>query len=740
MSRTPYQEGRRLGTFVARLIRRARALIDVLHAKVDAAELGQALFRLSFATIVLVLLSVHEIGTDTTDPDRHVLFATIAYFVGSIVILGRILWAGGVSVVRRYTGIAMDNAGITYFMAMMGDYGAWMFGLYLFIIFGNGFRYGRRYLHTCQVISLLGFGSVLLLDKSSHWGSHGSIGPACFVAMVVLPFYVSFLSQKITDARRRADDANAAKGRFLAMISHEMRTPLNGVIAMADVLRETDLNESQREIVSTLGTSAQLLLAQIEDVLDMAKIEAGRVQIERAAFDMGALLRGTVKVMLPQARYKGLAVNTEISPQANRWFTGDSHHLRQVLLNLLANAIKFTERGEVTLVVNVLTSTSTEARVRFEVKDTGIGISEEKLATIFEPFTQADDSITRVYGGTGLGTSIARQLIKLMGGEIDVVSKVGVGSTFWLEVPLPYAEPSGVDLTSELADTARLSATASALAAQQSTKVTKLRGARVLVAEDNATNQRVTQLILESEGHIATIVDNGEAALDALERGNFDLALFDLSMPGLSGLEALKLYQYTTAKPVPVLILSANVTTEIISQCQQAGCAEFVPKPVRATLLLEAIERHLAERVETAVRPTPPARTEERPIFAVVDTPVIDNRVLEDLGKLSADPTFLERLVRGFKSDANRLSQVIADALAARQYEDAKDAAHALKGGAGSVGASQLVQFAIRLEKASHEMLRTKSAVWIEELSQANAAALAALDQHLEERRRRSTN
>jgi two-component system sensor histidine kinase RpfC len=387
----------------------------------------------------------------------------------------------------------------------------------------------------------------------------------------------------------------------------------------------------------------------------------------------------------------------------------------------------------------VLSANPDAARVRIEVQDTGIGIPPTKQAEIFEPFTQADNSITRIYGGTGLGTAIARQLVALMGGQIGVISTVGVGSTFWFEIPLAYSEPAGIDLTAELADTARLSATAAALAGQQQAKITKLRGARILVAEDNATNQRVTQLILESGGHRVTIVDNGEAALDALEQGNYDLALFDLSMPVVSGLEALKLYKFTTSKPIPVLILSANVTTEIIAECQSAGCAEFVPKPIRATILLDAIERHLAERAD-AIAPTAPPKIDERPNLTVVDTPLIEYAVLEDLGKLSPDPTFVERLVRGFRSDSDRLVKVIADALAARRYQDAKDAAHALKGGAGSVGATQLVQFAVRLEKATHEALRIKTTGLIEELCAASSATHAALEKHLEERRRKSSN
>src|SRR4030095_14756169 len=218
----------------------------------------------------------------------------------------------------------------------MGEGGAVIIGVYLFITFGNGFRYGRSYLHACQVMSLVGFGLVVLL--SDFWRQEMSLSIGIALSIVVLPFYVGVLAQRITEAKQRADEANQAKGRFVANVSHEMRTPLNGVIAMADVLRETKLDESQREIVETLGTSANLLLAQIEDVLDMAKIEAGRVHIESRPFDLSRLLSGTVKVVLPQARMRGLKLDTEISQNAARWFVGDSHHVGQVLLNLLANA------------------------------------------------------------------------------------------------------------------------------------------------------------------------------------------------------------------------------------------------------------------------------------------------------------------------------------------------------------------------------------------------------------------
>jgi two-component system sensor histidine kinase RpfC len=700
-------------------------------ARVQRPELEQAVLRVVLVGLVYVYVvwTVHRDGVFDRQ-DLEFVAAGAGFFSLSLLIFLRVIAVGGHSNLRRAIGMLADNGATTYCLVQMDEGGAFVLGVYLFVAFGNGFRFGRAWLHASQILSVAGFGVVLWL--SPFWSQHVTVGMGFMVALLVLPFYVGVLTQRITEAKRRADEANTAKGRFLANVSHEMRTPLNGVIAMADVLRETNLNEAQREIVETMTTSAHLLLAQIEDVLDMAKIEAGRVSIEARPFDFGKMVTGTVKVMLPQARYKGLAINTEIDATAARWFSGDQHHVRQVLLNLLSNAVKFTEKGEITLRVRATPAADHDVTVRVEVQDTGIGIPEHKQAAIFEPFTQADDSVTRVYGGTGLGTTIARHLVMLMQGRIGLSSTVGKGSLFWFEVPLAYAEPQGLDLTSELG-VAKTSAAVQAASAGPGAKVHKIRGARILVAEDNATNQRVAQLILESGGHHVTLVDNGEEALDALERGGFDLALFDLSMPLVSGLEALKLYRFTTPRPIPVMVLSANVTTEAILECERAGAAEFMPKPLRASLLLDAVERHLAADAE---RPLPqPERAEDRPALTVVETPPFDPEVLKDLVKLSSDPTFVERLLRGFRGDTERLVAEIGDALAARRYDVAKDAAHALKGGAASVGAMQLTQIATRIDKATHEMLRQKAVAWTEELTDCANKALLALDDYLEKRR-----
>ena len=293
-----------------------RSSSDLPRPHVSAAkrpEMEQAALRVVIVGLVLAYLTWYtgRAGAPTTT-EQEVLAVAVASFLFSVALVVRVYSGPQTSIPRRIVGVIFDNAVTSYCLIRMGEGGAVILGVYLFVTFGNGFRYGRVYLHLSQALGLAGFSLVLYL--SPFWSQHIAIGAGFLVAMTVLPFYVGVLAERIKEERKKANDANQAKGRFLANVSHEMRTPLNGVIAMADVLRETALTEEQGEVVETLGTSANLLLAQIEDVLDMAKIEAGRVQIESLPFDLGRLLSTTTKIIVPQARYKGLAVRTEISP------------------------------------------------------------------------------------------------------------------------------------------------------------------------------------------------------------------------------------------------------------------------------------------------------------------------------------------------------------------------------------------------------------------------------------------
>jgi two-component system sensor histidine kinase RpfC len=700
-------------------------------------ELEQALLRIAIPAMAAIWICGDWLNKGNLSPEAlHGLFTALGFLTFAIVLAAHIVIAANSKffVGRRLVGILADNAVNTYFMLVMGEGGAVVVGIYLFVTFGNGFRYGRMYLHASQVLSLIGF--TIVLFASDFWSHHIAVGVGFLVAMIVLPFYVGVLAERITEAKKRADEANQAKGRFMANVSHEMRTPLNGVIAMSDLLRETQLQETQREIVETLATSAQLALAQIEEVLDAAKIEAGRIQLECKPFDLEGLLSTTVKVVLPQARYKGLTIELSVQPDAAGWYSGDAHHLRQVMLNLLSNAVKFTDQGRIDVRALVQGVSHNVTKLRIEVQDTGIGIPASKLNQIFEPFAQADDSVTRLYGGTGLGTTIAKQLIGLMGGTLTVESQQGMGSKFWFEIPLPRTEKAGIDLAEEFAASRAAISNGGRGYGGSTALAERLRGARVLVAEDNPTNQRVTKMILESGGHFATIVTNGEEALEALEKDHFDIALFDLSMPKVSGIDALKLYRFTTDRPIPVIILSANVTVEAISECHSAGAVEFVAKPVRASVMLEAIDRNLdvgtAEvrhtvnnRAATSRRETTSipgssaegARAASSPRLSLVDTSAVDPNVLEELEQFSSDPTFVERLIEGFLSDCERLSSQIQDGLSKRRYDSVKDAAHALRGASGSVGANQLYQFATRVDKSSYENIRLQAGKLSQELT-----------------------
>ena len=667
------------------------------------AELEQSILRVAIpAVAAVVLLCIWAWNGTLSDGQVRGLAIAIAFFVFAATITLHIVLRGEKTNVRarRILGIVSDNAVNTYFMFVMDEGGAIVFGVYLFVTFGNGFRYGRFYLHLSQVFSVLGFCAVL--GFSPFWSQHPFVGAGILIALLVLPFYVGVLAQRITEAKQRADEANRAKDRFLANVSHEMRTPLNGVIAMADLLRETTLDMRQADMVDTLATSAQLALKQVEDVLNAAKIEAGRVQAIAKPFDLAKLVEDTVKVVLPQATYKGIQVNLELDSREGMRFVGDSRLIQQIVLNLLANAVKFTDKGSVTVRVKQAAGAlngESPVPVRLEVQDTGIGIAQEKLSTIFEAFAQADDSITRVYGGTGLGTTIARQLTRLMGGSIGVESTPGIGSLFWVEIPLAPCDTSVGEHSAEAIATDR---PAKALNA---TSPAPLRGARVLVAEDNPTNQRVTELILASRGHHCTIVSNGEEALDALEQDQFDVALLDLSMPILSGLDVLKAYRFLATQPIPVLILSANVTSELIEASIQAGAAEFVSKPIRASTLLDAIEMHLAgstsARLQISAAVDGNARKSQK--LRIVDTSILDESVLAEISKMTTDPTFLHRLLRGFQEDCERLVRELSESLSAGRIESARDAAHALKGGAGGVGAFALMHIAARIETFSND-------------------------------------
>lgn len=412
-----------------------QAIRNRLASRADT-EHEQALVRLAVGTVFFFYLLPRALTAPggLEEVNHQFLAVMVSFIIVSAGIFLSILINRNASPARRVVGAVLDAAAVTYFMSETGGYGIPLFLVYVWTTLGNGFRYGPSYLVCSLFLNSAGFAAVLLL--SPFWRMYMEAGVGMLVGMIALSLYVLKLVKRMFDALNHAEAANQAKRRFISVVSHEMRTPLNAIIGMSDLLRETHLSREQVDMIQTMSASSRLLLGLVEDVLDFSKIESGKLNIEHTEFDLHALINSTCRIIQPQAEGKGLDLQVSIMPEVPPALRGDPHHLRQVLINLAGNAIKFTERGGVTVHVSLIAESEQSIRVKFSVRDTGIGISQEAQERIFDSFVQADQSTTRRFGGTGLGTTIAKQLVELMGGRMGLESAVGLGSTFWFELEL----------------------------------------------------------------------------------------------------------------------------------------------------------------------------------------------------------------------------------------------------------------------------------------------------------------
>ncbi len=677
-----------------------------------------------------------------------------------------------------------------------------LYPIYLWVILGNGFRFGLRFLFAAVVVALVDFG--IVCRTTPFWLHEHYLWLGLMVGLITVPGYGATLIAKLSAARREAEAADQAKSMFLASVSHSVRTPLNAILGSLGLLEETPLDKEQRELAHQLRTGSDILMSLVSSILDFSQLEANQMPVRLSAVDIGGIALKLRHLLAPQARAKGIELFVHVAPDVPRLVQSDPRHLNEILVNLLSNALKFTEAGGVRVVMTAQSRIGSRARLRIEVSDTGIGIRETALGRIFESFTQADGTIIDRFGGTGLGLATVRHLVLLLGGTIDVRSVLGKGSTFSVELECRVASDASetrkqtivprivflrgqaggpvldthlrelctslivvtdpASLATQVSDVLHDASGSGTLlvldcpsrasrdallpllagldrsgdlprllvadgidpdeAGRLSRQVTSMVGSgcspdelraavqrcvapvaspdpaakvqvatgpsrlHVLVADDNLTNQKLVEKILQRAGHSTHLVRNGEDALIALAEHRFDLALLDLNMPVMGGLDAAKEYAFLSLgqKAVPLVALTADATPETAERCLEAGMAACITKPVVPADLIARIHGFVADARAAAPSPSVVYDIRSHPQFSANRAP-LDLQVVTEL-ELLGGRDFAADLLEGFIVEARALGMQLRQAAAAGDMLSFRNAAHALRSAAANVGAS----------------------------------------------------
>jgi two-component system sensor histidine kinase RpfC len=785
------------------IMKAVREKLAVYLKPVDPSEMQQARIRLFICACLTPYFLWYRFGNhghiSTGIFVLLVLFCAYSFFVVASLhfdFLGTRL--------RRDVNFLIDTVFICYTMKVGDRVVAPLVLTLYWQTIGYTMRYGARYMKYGIVLSGLGF--FLVINSTPYWIANWELGYGLLFGATVIPaFLLGNMVKKIRGAQQKAEDANATKSRFLSSMSHELRTPLSGVLGAVDLFTGTEVSDEQKGFLSIIHASGTHLLSLVNDVLDISKIEEGKVSISPEKMDLHDFVKNAVTIVSQQAIRKGLAFRVSMSPSIPYSVKGDAMRLRQILANLLSNAIKFTSTGEIVVRILLESEDATHIYVRFEVSDTGIGIAQEQQGVIFDRFVQADNTIVRKYGGTGLGTAISKELVSLMGGKIGLRSSPGTGSTFWFCVPLEkvpiniecevrantyrhlraivvsgndpstgkiyrYLSKMGITRIEHARDTAQARILIERISNPRAThhfvlvvkenlgddsmrfsdqlsaenlrknarmvlvgdhsledasrhgyrslvesldsfdefrraihfvkpgegyreevvkEAAKNHPLRILVAEDNEVNQIVIQKLLERAGHRVRMVSNGKMALGAMIAERFDVALLDLNMPVMSGLDtAINYLARGVENPTPMIALTADAMVETRKKCEAAGMQGYLTKPFEIRKVFETLHA-----ITPAVPDTSETRAEASP-DAVDESGMISDSVIQKLEKMGSSKIFIQNLVWVFVRDTEKHTRTMEDSLMEGDIESFARSAHALKGIAGSMGVLKIMDLA----------------------------------------------
>jgi two-component system sensor histidine kinase RpfC len=783
-----------------------RSCFAALRGRPDT-EHEMSFNRLAFALVISVYLY-----SEGAPPLAQILAGL--YWLVAIGLFAHILRWPAINKPRRIIALCLDMGFLCAELHVGDKITSALAPIYLWVILGNGFRFGVAWLHGGTAVAIVGFVAVWI--TTPFWSTQPHLSGGFLLGLIAIPAYAGTLIRK-----EQAEQASQAKSIFLASVSHGLRTPLTAIIGIGNLLKRSRLDREQREMARTVTEAGRELLGLIDGILDFSRIEAGRVSVRAEPIGLAALLAETRRMLAPQAQEKGVRLLFHVSPRTPPWLSADPRLLRDVVLNLAGNAVKFTEAGSVCIALDAAEAEG-KPWLTVEVSDTGIGIAPDAQARIFDSFVQADPTIMSRYGGSGLGLAICKRIVGQLGGWIVVESSPGLGSTFRISLPvahhggapptamagavllapdaaaramrLPLAglalrpatslaeavallqamtstaprvllavpqplglsaeairdamapldptgawrtilllesPPSGLPALSirraalsllpaaatapEIAAALGLAGALAAPAeAPEAEWAGEARSASVLVVDDSLVNRRVVQRILEIAGHCATLVTNGQEALDALEEARFDLVLMDVNMPVVDVIEAARLYQLQSLgrRRVPIVALTADATPQARKRCQDAGIEACLTKPVTPQALLDAVRAH------ALTDPAPPAAAQAtemsaHPRFRPSSPTAIDEAALAGLEALGGQD-FAESVVGEFLADAEMLLAELSAAAASRDFAAFRAKAHALRSAAESAdiaaaGAQIVAQLTEELDRA-RQALRQRAA------------------------------